>query len=105
MARYCSDCTYLQEDKEKGGHKCTSKGKEAKAITKKIDTSSRYGNMDACGDFAEAYARRAYDKEKIYDEGKEAQNAYKEDRSLPFQIILVIILAIVAFFYYVVFGN
>ena len=104
MARYCSDCMYLEKDKEKGWV-CKSKGSGAKAINKKIETNARYGNMDACEDFAEAYTRRTYDRQVIYDEGKEAKDKFKEDKSLPFQFLFIIILAIIAFFYYVVFGN
>ena len=99
MARYCSDCTYLEKDEKKGGYKCTAKGPAAKAITKKIDTPARYGNMDACEDFEMAYARKAYDREKIYDEGKEAQNAYKEDKNFGCYAILVGLLCLIALLY------
>ena len=104
MAKFCSDCMWLEKD-DKKGWVCNAKGPAAKAINKKIETNARYGNMDACDDFAEAYTRRQYDRQVIYDEGKEAKNAYKEDKSLPFQALFVIILAIIAFFYYVVFKN
>ena len=100
MARYCSDCTYLVEDK-KLGYKCTSKGSSAKAITKKIETPARYGNMDACEDFETAFARKLCEREKIYEEGREAKSKYKEDNTLGLQAILVGILCLAALLYWI----
>jgi len=101
MARYCSDCTYLEKDEKKGGYACTSKGPASKAITKKIETKARYGNMEACDDFETAYARRLYDREKIYEEGKEAQNVYKKDENFGCKAILIGILCLIALLYYI----
>jgi len=57
--------------------------------------------MEACDDFETAFARKSHDKEKIYEEGKEAKNAYKEDKSIGLQFILVGLLALAALLYWI----
>lgn len=92
MARYCSDCTYLDPDKPKskggkGCYKCSKKGKFMLA------------NMQACDQFCNAYARKNYDKNKLYEEGKELSgNAPTKSNpgTLLVFLIILIILALIA---------
>ena len=66
MARYCSDCTYLNPNKckndNKGCYKCEKIGKFMMA------------NTPACDKFCNAYARKNYEKEVLYDEAKYLEN-------------------------------
>lgn len=83
MARYCSDCTHLNPNEKKGKvYKCELIGKHLP------------GNRPTCEKFANAYARRAYDKEKMYDEGKEAENESEPDKLGTGRIFIIIILVI-----------
>ncbi len=64
MARYCSDCTYLNPKDKKcdGQYKCSKVKKHVLA------------NMPACDKFGLAYARKSYEREKLYDYAKELEN-------------------------------
>lgn len=88
MARYCSDCTYLNPDKAKDGakgcYKCSKKGKFMLA------------NTPACDKFDKAYARSNYKKEELYDQGKELSNRYTSKTSPGTLLVLLIILVIIA---------
>lgn len=61
--KYCSDCTYLNTSQKKGEgcYQCDKTGKKV------------FGNQEWCTDFETAYARSSSEKNKIYDDGKEAQ--------------------------------
>ncbi len=64
MAYYCSDCEYLNEEKKKvdGLYEC-------KKIKKNV-----LANTPACEKFSVTYSRTWYEKQDLYDKGKEAQN-------------------------------
>ena len=83
MSRYCSDCCFLNTGDEKcsGVYKC-SKIKEYTNAYK-----------PACDKFEMSY-RRSFEKQRLYDLGKEANNKSSETSILPY-ICLVIILFIV----------
>ncbi len=82
MAKYCSDCEFLQlKDKKKDGiYKC--------AFCKKYVNTTN----NQCENFSETYSRNWYEKQKIYDEGK---NVSENDISLVPYVVLLIILSII----------
>ena len=83
MAKYCSDCTHFSvKDKKAPGYcKCKKVGKHV------------WANNEKCEKFEEAYTRKWYDREKLYDEAKETQNK-SSDSNIP--LVLVIVLIIIA---------
>ena len=86
MARYCSDCTYLNPDKikdNKAGYCYCSK------INKFV-----WANNERCEYFSEAYARNNFKREDIYTEAKQTQNKY--DGSLGFNIFIAVTLILLA---------
>lgn len=92
MARYCSDCTYLNPKKQKDnipGYCYCSK------IKKHV-----LAHCEGCEKFEEAYARRWYDREKLYEEGKEAENkaSSSESSGIFLAVILIILLFILKIF-------
>ncbi len=68
MAKYCSDCTYLNPKDTKGGNKgfCKCSKKKTHVLA----------NMPRCEHFQEAYSRRWYDKEELYDAAKDFSPPY-----------------------------
>ena len=86
MARYCSDCTYLNPNKckndNKGCYKCEKIGKFMMA------------NTPACDKFCNAYARKNYEKEVLYDEAKDLENNSTVSSPIPLILILIIIIII-----------
>lgn len=92
MGRYCSDCAnFNTKDKKAEGYcKC-------KKIKKYV-----FGNMEACKDFSKAYSRGWYEKEKLYDDGKAAQNKWSgKETSILVPIALIILLLILKLFHIV----
>lgn len=92
MGRYCSDCTYLKSSDKKydGCYKCTKVKKYM------------FGNTPACPKFDNAYSRRAYDKEKLYDLGvkTEKNSAFSDKPSSGILLLLFFLLVIIRLFIY-----
>lgn len=85
MAKYCSDCTYLNPNKikdDKGYCYCSK-------INKYV-----WANNERCDYFEQAYARKSFDCETIYNEAKDSQNKY--DGSLGYNIFIAISLILLA---------
>ena len=82
MAYYCSDCEYLNEKKKKidGIYEC-------KKIKKDV-----LANAEACDKFEECYSRNWYEKQVLYDKGKEAQNKPSDASLAPYAIGLILLL-------------
>lgn len=92
MSKYCSDCTYLNPNKLKNdipGYCYCSK------IDKYV-----FAHCEGCEKFEEAYARRWYDREKIYDDGKDAENkvSSSEGSGIFLAVVLIILLFIFKIF-------
>lgn len=90
MAKYCADCTYfmVKDKKGEGICKCKKNGKYMPA------------NVERCQNFSEAYSRKWYDREKLYDDAKATLNKPNPSNTstgtyLFFALILFII-AIIA---------
>ncbi|MEG1647368.1 MAG: hypothetical protein RR325_01215 [Bacilli bacterium] len=88
MSKYCSDCTYLNPNKSKkegmkGCYKCSKTSKFVLA------------NQPSCDKFCLAYARKNYEREKLYDEGKELSNKSSSNASPGALLILLIVLIII----------
>ena len=84
MARYCSDCTNIDLKKKKGPGCYMCKKSKKYVLT----------NTYECEKFENAYARKSYEKEKLYDEAKDFK---EEDKDVPIllYIFIFIILLIV----------
>ena len=90
MGKYCSDCAnFNTKDKKAPGYcKC-------KKIKKYV-----FGNMPACKDFSKSYSRGWYEKEKLYDDGKESSNKWSgKETSILVPILLIILLIILKIFH------
>lgn len=94
MARYCSDCTYLDPQKKKDGIPGYCKCSKVKGFV--------LANKEACEKFENAYSRRSYDKEKLYDDAKESSNRSSGSNIPVGFAIIFFIIAIIIFF---VFGR
>jgi len=93
MAKYCADCTYfnVKDKKAPGFCKCSKVKKHVLA------------NNPRCEKFDEAYTRKWYDREKLYDDAKETMNKPSSDKSsigssLAFAVFLIILAVIVNIF-------
>lgn len=91
MAKYCSDCTNFNTNKKKDGIngycQCTKQKKFVLA------------NMPACEKFGEAYSRRSYEKEKLYDDAKNATSKFSgKETSILVPIVLIILYIILKIF-------
>ena len=85
MAKYCSDCEYINtSDKKKEGiYKCRVR----KCYICSCDNS--------CDKFRETYAKTGYEKQKLYDLGK---NVDEDTTPLTLYVIVLIVLSILVFF-------
>lgn len=93
MAKYCSDCTYLDPKKPQ-----KKKGKEIKGSYKCTKTGKfKTGNIPACDKFCTAYARKNYDRDKLYEEGKDLTENAPTNSNPGALLVLLIVLIILAF--------
>lgn len=89
MGKYCSDCAKFNTKDKKVDGVCM-----CKAIKKYIPA-----NTPACSKFEKSYSRGWYEKEKLYDDGKAAENKWSgKETSILVPIILIIILIILKIF-------
>lgn len=88
MAKYCSDCDYLNTKKNKGDgiYECKKNKKFVLA------------NMPACDKFANCYNRKYFDKQRLYDLGKEASEKSSDVTGYLIGYIVLLVLAIIAWF-------
>ena len=85
MANFCSDCANLdtKDKKVDGVYKC-------KKLKEYVPA-----NTLACDKFEKSYSRDWYEKEKLYDDGKEASNKWSgKEVSILVPIILIVLLII-----------
>lgn len=82
MGKYCSDCDYLnvKNSKCEGVYEC----KKTKEYTNACTV--------ACQNFEKSYSRKAIDKQKLYDFGKETKN--RSDSVSDPEVYLFLFLAI-----------
>ncbi len=85
MGRYCSDCAKFNPKDKKAPGICMCK-KNKKHIP---------ANTPACDKFEKSYSRDWYEKEKLYDDGKEASNKFSgKEISIIVPIVLIVLLII-----------
>ena len=85
MSRFCSDCANydIKDKKAEGVCKC-------KKVKEYIPA-----NTPACEKFEKSYSRDWYEREKLYDAGKESANKFSgKEISIIVPIILIILLII-----------
>ena len=82
MAKYCSDCEYLNTSKKKadGLYECKKNKKFVLA------------NTEACPKFEDTYSRTWYEKQDLYDKGKKIQSDFGDASLTPYVIGLVLII-------------
>lgn len=80
MARYCSDCTYLNTDKakKKGNYMCE---KTSKFVLT---------NTPSCPNFCNCYSRNSFEKESLYEEAKNI-----EEVSSPIPLLFILVISII----------
>lgn len=85
MGKYCSDCANFDVKDKKAEGICM-----CKVIKKHIPA-----NTPACDKFKKSYSRTWYEKEKLYDDGKESSNKWSgKETSILVPIVLIILLII-----------
>lgn len=87
MAKYCSDCTYFNTKDKKGEGFC------------KCSKNKKYvlANSPRCDKFSEAYSRKWYEREKLYDAAKDTMNKYVPSKmSVGSYAIIAVILIVLA---------
>lgn len=86
---YCSDCENLNTSKKKEGS-ISGCMYECKKLKKMVP-----GNF-TCDKFSKSYSRKYYEKDKIYNEGKDFSDKAKGSIGwLTFLLILLIVLALI----------
>lgn len=90
MAKYCADCSNLDVKDKKGEGIC-----KCKKIGKHVPA-----NTPCCEKFQEAYTRRWYDREKLYDDAKNTLNKPSDDNisvgTYWIVAVVIIVIAIIA---------
>lgn len=83
MRNYCSDCIFLNtsDSKESGIYKC----KKSKEFT--------CASNCACQKFEKTYSRNQFEKQRLYDLGKEVEN--KSTTADEFPLVLLILIGII----------